>query len=219
MPDVDATLVAGVEAKGYREGPASSDSWVQYVALRRDRLESYSGRASTFRIPGIAGTAGQKLLSIVNAAGSTVLVDVETVAVDVYQTAAKVVEPPILRLYRVASTAPSGGAAIPKVATDTAQTSSAAVQLLQAASAEKTAAAITASVAASGLITQEPVARALTLVGYEQFDRIEFIDDDRPTVLRAGEGLVLNLDYSVATSNPVTDMYVATVRWSEYTRP
>lgn len=219
MPNFDASPTAGVEAKGYREGASSTDPWVQFVAIQKDRIESYAGRACSFRIPGAAGTAGQKLASIYNASGSSVLVDVETVALDVYQTAARVVEPPVARLYRISGGAPTGGAAIPKVAMDTSLSSSASVTMLQGASAEKTAAAITATVAASGLLTQEPVARALTLVGYEQFDRIEFIDDDRPITLRADQGLVLHLDYSVATSNPVTDMYTVVFRWSEYTRP
>ena len=218
MPNFNATATAGVVAKGYREGSTSTDPWVQYVAIQRDRLESFAGRAATFRIPGAAGTTGQKLLSIFNAAGSSVLVDVETIAFDVYQTAAKVVEPPVARLHRVTS-APTGGAAIPKVGLDSAQSSSASVTLLQGANAEKTAAAITSTVTAANLVTQEPVARALTLVGYEQFDRVEFINDNRPVTLRASEGLVLNLDYTVATSNPVTDMYTCVVRWSEYTRP
>lgn len=218
MPNVESSAVSGVEVDGYRIGPNTADGWRQFVVPVRDRLESYAGRAATFRIPGLAGTAGQKLISIFNAAGSAVVVDVETIAVDVYQTAARVVEPPVLRLHRV-TTAPTGGAALPKVPMDTTTTSSGSVTLLQAASAEKTGAAITSTLTAADLVTQEPVARALTLVGYEQFDRIEFINDQRPMTLRAGQGLVLNLDYTVATSNPVTDMYLCSVRWSEYTRP
>lgn len=218
MPDIDSNAVSGVEVGGYRRGPSTTDRWDQYVVPVRDRIETYAGRAATFRIPGLAGTTGQKLLSIFNAAGSAVLVDVETIAVDVYQTAAKVVEPPVLRLHRV-TTAPTGGAAMPKNPTDTTMTSSGSVTILQGASAEKTGAAITSTVTAADLVSQEPVARALTLVGYEQFDRIEFINDQRPMTLRAGQGLVLNLDYTVATSNPVTDMYLASIRWSEFTRP
>jgi hypothetical protein len=217
MGDVEATA-AGQDFRGYRRGTVAGDPVDQYVVPTRDRIESYAGRAATFRIPGAAGTSGQKLVSIFNAAGSSVLVDVETIAFDVYQTAAKVVEPPVARLYRV-STAPTGGAALPKVPLDSSQSSSASVTLLQAASAEKTAAAITSTVTAANMVSQEPVARALTLVGYEQFDRIEFINDNRPVTLRAGEGLVLNLDYTVATSNPTTDMYTCVVRWSEFTRP
>lgn len=218
MPEIDTTATSGVEARGYRRGGLTTDSWDQYVVPVKDRIESFVGRSSTFRIPGIAGTTGQRLFSMFNAAASPVIVDLETVAFDVYQTAARVVEPPIARLYRVTA-APTGGSALPKVAMDTSLTSSASVALLQGATAEKTASAITATLAAANLMTQEPVARALTLVGYEQYDRTEFINDARPVVLRAGEGVALALDYTVATSNPVTDMYTVTVRWVEYTRP
>lgn len=218
MGDIDSSATSGVEVRGYRRGTLSTDSWDQYVIPTTDRIISFRGRCGTFRQLGIAGTAGQKLFSIFNAVGSAVLVDVEALTFDVYQTAARVVAPPILRVHRI-TTAPTGGTAVGKVAEDTALSSSASVTVLQGTASDGGAAtAIVSTPAAGTIVTQEPVARALTLVGYEQFDRGDFLQGG-PITLRAGEGLLMNLDYTVATSNPVTDNHIVTARWTEYTRP
>jgi hypothetical protein len=218
MGDVEATA-AGQDFRGYRRGGSAGDPVDQYVVPVEDRIVSYRGRAGTFRIPGRAGTAGQKLFSIHNATGSSVIVDVEQIAIDVYQTAARVVAPPVIRAHRV-TVLPTNGSALAKVPEDTGMSSSSSVTLLQDASADGTGSGttLTATIPSGSILSQEPAARALTLVGYEQFDRIEFFVD-KPITLRALEGIVVNLDYTVATSNPVTDMWFGVVRWSEWTRP
>lgn len=216
MGDVDSNATSGVEVRGYRRGTLATDSWDQYVVPTKDRIESYRGRCGTFRQLGIAGTAGQKLLTIHNASGSTILVDVDSITVDVFQTAARVVAPPLVRLHRI-TTLPTGGTAVTKAPEDTALSSSASLTILQGTASEAGAAtAITAT--AGAIIEQEVAPRALTLVGYEQADRVELIRG-APITLRALEGLLVNLDYSVATSNPVTDNWIVTAKWTEYTRP
>lgn len=218
MPDLDANATAGVEPRGYRRGSLSTDSWDQYVIPTKDRIESFRGRACSFRQLGIAGTTGQKIGSIFNAAGSTVIVDIELVAIDVIQTAARVVAPPVIRAHKI-TTAPTGGTAMTKIGEDSALSSNASVALLQGTASEAGAAtAIVSTPAANTIVNQEVAPRALTLVGYEQFDRIEWFDR-APWTLRAGEGLLFNLDYSAATSNPITDVWIIAVRWVEYTRP
>lgn len=218
MPDIDSSVVSGVEVGGYRRGATAADPWHQYVVPVQDRIVSYRGRFASFRQLGIAGTAGQNLFSIFNAAGSTVLVQVDGISVDVYQTAARVVAPPMLRLHRI-TTLPTGGTAGSKVAEDTTMTSSASLTMLQGTASDGGAAtAIVSTPAAGTLITQEPVARALTMVGYEQFDRDDFLATGE-MILRAGEGVLVRLDYNTATSNPITDNYIVNARWTEYTRP
>lgn len=217
MGDISTTLTAGLYGRFFRRGSTSTDVSDQYVIPVLDRVVSYRGRAGSYRTPGLAGTVGQKLFAIHNATGSAVIVDVEAISVDVYQTAARVVAPPILRLHRFTAL-PTGGASLGKVAEDTTMTSSTSVTLWQAASADGTGVTLNVTIPAASILTQEPVARALTLVGYEQFDRADYLDKG-PITLRALEGIVVNLDYTVATSNPTTDMYTCNVRWSEYTRP
>lgn len=217
MGDVEATA-AGQDFRGYRRGTVSGDPVDQYVVVSKDRIETFRGRACSFRQLGIAGTAGQKLASIFNAAGSSVIADVELIAIDVLQTAARVVEPPVIRAHKI-TTAPTGGTAMTKIGEDSALSSSASIALLQGTASEGgTATAISSTPAANTIVNQEVAPRALTLVGYEQFDRIEWFDR-APWTLRAGEGLLLNLDYSAATANPVSDKWIVTFRWVEYTRP
>lgn len=218
MPDIDGTVTAGVYPGGYREGATSTDSWLQYVVPIQDRIVSFRGRACTFRQLGIAGTTGQKIGSIFNAAGSAVIVDVNLIAMDVSQTAARVVAPPLVRAHKITA-APTGGTAVPKIGADSAQTSSASVTMLQGTASDAGAAtAIVSTPAAGTIVNQEVAPRALTLTGYEQIDRIEWFDNVSWT-LRAGEGLLINLDYALATSNPVTDNWNLQFNWSEYTRP
>lgn len=181
----------------------------------------YRGRASTFRIAGIAGTTGQRLFSIHNASGSTIKVDVHKVAIDVIQTAvmAITVVPPVIRLYRV-TVLPTGGTAVTKVAEDTSRpATSSSVTLLQGTASDGGAATnITATLPANNVITQEYVPRMITAVGYEMADRMEFLAQDNEAItLGALEGLVVNLDYTTATQNPTSNHYIVTVRWEEYT--
>jgi len=50
------------------------------------------------------------------------------------------------------------------------------------------------------------------------FDRTEFMSDPlESVVLRPLEGLVVFLDYTLATQNPTTDMWIVGCRWEEYT--
>lgn len=218
MGDVLSTIASGIYARGYRRGATSTDPWDQYVVPTSDHIDSFRGRACSFRTLGIAGTAGHKIATIFNAVGSTVIVDVELVAVDVSMTAARVVAPPLIRAHKL-TTVPTGGTAIPKLASDSLLSSSASVTLLQATASDGGAAtAITATPAAGTIINQEVAPRALTLVGYEQFDRLEWFDS-QPWTLRAGEGILVNLDYALATSNPVTDNWNVQFLFSEYTRP
>jgi hypothetical protein len=187
------------------------------------RLISYRGRAGTFRIPGRGGTAGQKLFSIHNATGSTTIVDVEKITLDMACTVVKAVTvlPPMVRLYRV-TVLPTNGTAVTKVARDTTQSSSASVTILQDASADGTSSgtALTATLPAGNFVGGEFAPRLITAAGYEMSDRIEFLEEtDEVITLRPLEGLVAMLDYPLATQNPVTDMWVVKCKWTEYTTP
>lgn len=176
---------------------------------------AYRGKAATFRIPGLAGTAGQKLLSIWNGSASKI-VHVNQLSLDLYQTIIKAVTvaPPIIRVHRVTA-APTGGAALAKVPKDTALSSDAGVALLQGASADGTQVTLAATIAAGTLLSQEYAPRMITAAGYEPLDRAFFLDD-ADLVLRPNEGIVLNLDYAAATQNPITDMWVAGIGWYEH---
>jgi hypothetical protein len=177
----------------------------------------YLGRVSTFRTIGRAGTAGQKLMSLHNATGSPVKVTIRKVMVDMATTVIKAVTvlPPVIRLYKV-TVLPTGGTAMTKVKIGGTSTSNAAVTVLQDAATETTLSgtALTATLPAGNIITQEWAPRMITAAGYEMADRIEFLSDS-DVILGALEGIVLFLDYSLATQNPATDVWTAALEWSE----
>jgi len=183
---------------------------------------AYAGKASTFRIPGRAGTTGQKLFSIHNATGSTIVAEVHKITVDLVQTVIKAVTvlPPVIRLWKV-TVLPTNGTAATKVAEDSGATAtSASVTVLQDASADGTnsTTALTATLPAGTVVSEEFAPRLITAAGYEMFDRTEFMSDElESVVLRPLEGLVVYLDYTAATQNPITDMWLVGCRWEEYT--
>jgi hypothetical protein len=190
------------------------------VTMEGDELVSYDGRASSFRMPGRAGTAGQKIFSIFNTAGSGLLVKLEEVHVHLTATVIKAVTvlPPMVRLYRVTA-APTNGTAALKQPKNSSKTSSASVAILFDASADGTASAtaLTATPVA-GALTAQFAARMITAAGFDVISKISLMDGpDEYVVLREGEGVVCVLDYVLATQNPVTDMWIVSADWTEYT--
>jgi hypothetical protein len=177
----------------------------------------FRARACTFRTPGRAGTAGQKIFALHNASGSTRIVHINQLTVDLYQTVVKAitVPPPIIRVHRFTAL-PTNGTALSKVTKDSSLSANASVTAWGDASADGTgsAQALTVTIPAGNMLTEEFAPRYVTAVGYEMFDRAELLDG-RDIVLRAGEGIVVNLDYTAATQNPVTDMWMATCDWYE----
>jgi len=189
------------------------------VAISPNNREIFRGRAGTFRAPGRAGTVGQNILSIHNATGSTITVVVNKVFVDLMQTVIKAVTvaPPIMRLWKV-TVLPTNGTALTKNKIGGSGASNASVTLLQDASADGTGAGttLTATRPAGTIISQEFAPRLITAAGYEMADRVEWLGDTQ-VVLAPLEGLVLFLDYVLATQNPTTDMWIAGIEWYEYT--
>jgi hypothetical protein len=190
------------------------------VTMDGDKLVTYDGRASSFRTPGRAGTTGQKLFSIYNAVGSGVLVTLEEVHVHMTATVIKAVTvlPPVVRLYRV-TVAPTNGTAATKAPKDGNKSSSASVAVLFDASADGTssATALTATLVA-GPLTGQFAARMITAAGFDMIAKLSLMDGpDEYALLREGQGVVCMLDYTLATQNPVTDMWLVSADWTEFT--
>lgn len=216
MPDSNVTITAGVGTNidTYQVGTDHR----QYV-IPTDH-GGFAGRFATFRIPGRAGTTGQNLAAIFNAVGSTVAADVRFVGIDLYQTVVKAitVAPPIIRVTKL-TTLPTNGTAGTKLAEDSAVTSSASITTFQDASADGTSSATAlgfTQTGAANTLTQEFAPRFITAAGYEMADRVEMLQNTHTTI-RAGEGVGIRLDYTAATQNPITDMWIVTIAWEEYT--
>lgn len=178
---------------------------------------TFRGRANTFRTPGRAGTAGQKIFALHNATGSTKVVTINQIAVDLVCTVVKAVTvlPPVIRIHRFTAI-PTNGTSLSKTARDSSLSSNANITAWGDASADGTssATALTVTIPANSMLTQEFAPRLITAAGYEMFDRTVLIEDALVT-LRALEGVVVFLDYTLATQNPTTDMWIVSCDWDE----
>jgi hypothetical protein len=229
MPDLDTSAIIGVEPRGYRRGALATDSWDQYVVPVRDRISSFNGRASTFITPGRAAV-GQKLLALHNATGSSVLVCVNRIVVDMLSTAAAgkapTIIPPVIRIHRFTAV-PTNGTVLTKTAMDTAGSSNSAVTAWGDASADGTLSGTTLTVTIpAGSCLHQQYAPRIMVVGtsastfYEPIDTAMYFQGEPDVTLRALEGVCVFLDQAVVTTgNPSTDRWIAMIDWEEYTRP
>jgi hypothetical protein len=187
----------------------------QEIIPRPEAEATFRGKVSTFRTPGRAGTAGAKLFALHNATGSTKIVHINHLWVDLTCTVVKAVTvlPPQIKVHRFTAL-PTNGTALTKVAKDTALSSNASITAWGDASADGTLSASALAVTPTALLTQEFAPRLITAVGYEMFDRTILMEDN-DIVLRALEGVVIELSYTLATQNPATDMWIAGADWFE----
>jgi hypothetical protein len=179
---------------------------------------SFWGRTCSFKTNGRAATS-QKILSIHNAVGSTILVDVNRLRVDMLSSVVKAVTvvPPVIRVVRY-TTVQTNGTVLTKNAVKTAQTSNASVTATGDASADGTLSATTLTLTPTVTLAQAYAPRILSAVGYEIMDTVEFFVGDTDITLAAGEGLAIFLDAATVTTGiPATDAYIASVDWNEYT--
>lgn len=228
MGDLNSSLVQGVNARGYRRGTLSTDSWDQYVIPVKDRIISFAGRASTFKTQGNASATTQNLFAIHNATGSTVNVCVNRLTVDLLSTAAAGKAPsvvvPVVRVRRFTAL-PTGGSALTKVnLTDSAQTSSSSVTVW-GSTASDGGALTTLAVTGLGILAQKFAPRLL-VVGtsastfYEPVDTLPFFYGEPDVILKPLEGIVVTLEGQVVTTgNPATDFWTVDCDWEEFTRP
>jgi hypothetical protein len=177
----------------------------------------FQGMAATFRTPGRAGTAGQKIMAIHNASGSSVTLKVTHIDVDLYMTAAKAVTvlPPIIRIWKFTDL-PTNGTVLTKTKIRGTGASSSSCVVFGDASADGTGSATTLTVTlpAGTFIAQRVTPRIITAVGEVSVPNLEF-KFDTPIELGPEEGLCVFLNYTAATSNPTTDMWFASVEWEE----
>ena len=220
MPDIDSTSVSGVEVRGYRRGANATDGWDQYVIPVENKIVSYRGRVTSFMTPGRAAIV-QRVMAIHNATGSTVLVDVNRIKVDILQTAVKAVTviTPVIRIRRFTAI-PTNGTVLTKVPVDTTLSSDASVTAWGDASADNTGSGTTLTVTVGDVLSQTQGPRVFTAVGYEPVDTAPFFIGEPDIVLRALEGVVVSLEAAtVTTGNPATDRWTMSIDWTEYTRP
>lgn len=179
----------------------------------------FRGRSGTFRTLGRAGTAGQKIAAIHNAAGSSVEVRVKRITVDKWCTVVKAVTvaPSIVRIWKFTAV-PTNGTNMTKNKIGGSTTSNASVTLWNDSSADGTGSATTLTVTlpAGTIVDQLVCPRVITAVGEIDTNPMIFEYPDG-IQLDALEGICVFLDYTAATQNPTTDMWVASIEWEEIT--
>jgi hypothetical protein len=179
----------------------------------------FRGRSGTFRTLGRAGTAGQKIAAIHNATGSAIEVKVKKIVVDMWCTVVKAVTvaPPIVRIWKFTAV-PTNGTVLTKSKIGGSTTSNASATVWGDASADGTGSATTLTVTlpAGTIVDQLVCPRVITAVGEIDTNPMKFEYPDG-IQLDALEGLCVFLDYTLATQNPVTDMWVVSIEWEEIT--
>lgn len=176
---------------------------------------SFRGKVSTFRTPGRAGTTGAKLFALHNATGSTKVVHINSLFIDLVGTVIKAVTvlPPQIKIWKFTAL-PTNGTTLTKIAKDSVQLTNASVTAWGDASADGTLSGTALAFTPVGLLTQEYAPRLITAAGYEMFDRTVLLEG-ADLVLRALEGIGIELSYTLATQNPATDMWIAGCDWFE----
>jgi hypothetical protein len=217
----DQASGAGIAQVRTRERTVSSETVSeQYVIPISERVASYKGTATTFRTPGRAATT-QNLAAIFNAAGSSVLVAVRRLSIQMDVTAVLTAVAKSIKTSRITSV-PTNGTAGSKVPFDTALSSSSSVTLWGDASADGTSSGTTLTATPGTVGWSQFVMRMHTLVGQVLMDDEPLIPGlcaDDPIILRAGEGLLVAVVAAAAGSNPVTDHHIINVMWEEFTLP
>lgn len=212
----DQAAGAGVAEVRTRERSVGGNTVTeQYVIPTNERVPSYKGFATSFRTLGLASTP-HNIFGIENAAGSTVLLAVRRLTVQMDSTVALATVAPSFKTSRP-SALPTGGTTLTKVAFDSSLTSSGSVVLRGATASDGGAAtAITATAGTTGW-TQLQM-RMSTVVGQILMDDAPLIPalcQDDPVILRANEALLVQVVLAALT----THHYVVNVMWEEFTLP
>jgi len=189
---------------------------VQRVSPILERIVTFQGMVASFRTLGNAASP-QNLFTIENGAGSTVLVAVKKLSVEMDATAVLTTVAPEFVTTRPTGL-PTGGTQMTKTGGyDTALTSNASVILRGATASDGGAAtAITATAGGTRLYHQFQM-RQPTAVGQilpDDWNCIPLQCYDDPVILRANEALLVQI-IGTAASNAATNHYVVKCVWEE----
>lgn len=178
---------------------------------------TYKGEAASFRTLGNAASP-QNLFSIENAAGSTVIIALRRLSIQMDQTVVLAAVATQFKTSRPAAL-PTGGTTLAKVTRDSALSSSASVVLRGATASDGGAA--TAITATGGSTAWHQFAmRIHTLVGQILMDDeplIPHLSEDDPVILRANEALIVQAVNVTPANNKATDHYLINCAWDEFT--
>lgn len=191
----------------------------QYVIPTVDRVVTNTGLVTTFRTLGAAATI-QNLFSIENASGSTILVGVRRLAVQVDATAVLTAVMPQVKTFRISAGVAAGGTTLTAVKSDTTQTASVSVVCRGATSSDGGAATAITGTLDTPAVWQQYAMRMFTAVGQvlaPDNSLIPSLCETNPLVLQANQALVVQVVAAVTTSNPATNHWFVQCVFDEYT--
>ncbi len=183
----------------------------------RDRTKLCTAGCTIFGTLGDT-TNSQNLMTLENAANSTVIVGLKKICVASDHAAASATKSPWIILARTTAL-PTGGTVINKVVTDTAETSSASVVCRGATASDAGVATAITATASDRFITQV-VSRLHTAVGTNSpgsvlsINLLDFVPADM-LLLRANQAIILQILAAGNNTNNFT--HYANVVWEEYT--
>jgi len=175
------------------------------------------GLVATFRTLGSA-TTPQNIFTIENVVGSTILVGIRRLTIQMDTTVALAAVASQFKTSRPTAL-PTGGTVLTKLTFDTTLTSSASVIVRGATAAD--AGAATAITATAGAVGWHQFAQRLhTAAGQvilEDESLIPGLCETDPIVLRAGQALLVQIVQATAANNAATNHHVVNCAWEEYT--
>ncbi|MDQ3706621.1 MAG: hypothetical protein M3437_15655 [Chloroflexota bacterium] len=196
-----------------------SGEQIQHVISESGRVVSAEVAVTSFRTIGAAALT-QNLFSLENAAGSSLLVAVRRISVQLDATAVLTAVAPSIKVSRI-TTLPTGGTALGKVPFDSADASNASVVARGATASDGGAAtAITATLGTP--LWSQLTMRLHTAVGQVLMDDesvIPALSENTPVILRAGQALLVQVVAAATTSNPNTNHWLINAMFEEYTEP
>ncbi len=192
-----------------------SGELAQNVVPVSNRVVSAQISVSSFRTLGAAALL-HNIFSIENQVGSSVLVAVRRMAVQLDATALLAAVAPSVKVSRI-TTLPTGGTALGKVPADSANTSSASV-VVRGANASDGGASTAITATAGTPFWSQLTMRMHSLVGQvlmEDESVIPGLSENDPIILRAGEALLVQIVAAATTSNPATNHWVINTVFEE----
>ena len=176
---------------------------------------TYKGMVSSFRTAGLA-SANHNLLTLFNKTGSTKLVKIRKLVVQVEDTGVLLTVAPVVMASRI-TTLPTGGTVLTKVPFDTALTADGNFEIMGATASDGGAASTITSTAGTRMWADFKM-RAGTAVGqflYPDVPLIPSLCESDPIILRALEGINVQMVQAAVT----TASYLVNCVFEEYTEP
>lgn len=219
MPDSSVILPTDGAGKALRTFNRAANLHDQYVIPTSARIVTNTGLVTTWRTIGAAATA-QNLFAISNASGSTTLVAVRRLGVQLDHTAVLVAVMPQIKAFRITAGIAGGGTLLDKKQLDTNEVENASVTVRGATASDGGAATAITGTLDTGAIWQQFGSRVHTAVGQviaSDNNVLPQLVEGDPLILRANQALVVQVVAAAGTSNPATNHWFAQCVWDEFT--